>query len=197
VTLFALPGRSLFAFLRRPPVVLASPYPPAECGRRLEAATGRRPWRIAGFGRRGSLPLQGQVSPAVIRVAMRELPNNRGNLDAQFIGRIEQAPDGGTLVVGTIGPEPGTLSLFVAVPVAVVVIVGGFIAMGLWSLLSGHPQLSDVLHIVVPLVVAAVYVKMLVTGPARVQREVQRLLGTLGVILDATASFPDERGYPG
>jgi hypothetical protein len=197
VTFSALPGRSLFAFLQRPPVMLASPYPPAECGRRLEAATQRRPWKIAGFGRGGGLPLQGQVAPAVIRVAMREVPNNRNNLDAQFIGRIEQGPDGGTLVVGTVGPEQGMRDLFAVVPVAVVLVGGGSIAIALWSLLSGHLQLHQVLQIVVPLVVAVAYVRMLLTSPARVQREVQRLLGTLSTILDATASFPADRGYPG
>jgi len=196
VTFSALPGRSLFAFLQRPPVMLASPYPPAECGRRLEAATQRRPWRRGGFGRGGGLPLQGQVAPAVIQVAMRELPNNHHNLDAQFIGRIEQAPDGGTLVVGTVGPEQGMRVLFAVFLVALVLVGGGSIAIGLLSLLPGHPRLQ-VGQIAVPLVVAVAYVRMLLTSPARVQREVQRLLGTLGTILDATASFPDERGYPG
>jgi hypothetical protein len=125
---------------------------------------------------------------------MRELPNNRNEWGAQFIGRIEQAPDGGTLVVGTIGPEQGMRGLFVVVPVAVLVVGGGWIAIGLWSLLSGHLQLH-VTQIASPLVVGAAYVYVLLTRPARVEREVRRLLGTLSGILDATSHFPDEGGY--
>ncbi len=100
MVLAALPGRRLFAFLARRQVVLASPHPPGECGRRLEAVTGRRL-----FGRNGGLPLQGRVSPALIRVAFRQPAGSRNSVAAWFIGRIEQGPDGGTLVAGTIGPD--------------------------------------------------------------------------------------------
>lgn len=82
--LAGLPGRRLFAFLARRQVILSSPHPPAECGRRLEAVNGRRL-----FGRNGGLPLQGRVSPAVIRVAIRQPAGSRNSLVAWFIGRIE------------------------------------------------------------------------------------------------------------
>jgi hypothetical protein len=125
VILPAFPGRSLLAFVERPRVVLTSPHSPGECGRRLETVTGRRPWNVAGFERRGRLPLQGRVSPALTRVGRTQRANSRTNLDALFIGRIEQAPDDGTLVVGTlvvgtVGPDQSILILFVAAAVAVV-----------------------------------------------------------------------------
>jgi hypothetical protein len=197
VTLPAFPGRSRLAFLERPQVTLASPYSPAECGGRLEAATGRRAWNIVGFQRASGLPLQGRVSPAVIRVALRYPASSRNNLEALFIGRIEQAPDGGTLVVGTVGPDPSILFLFVVFPIALLLIGGGLLVGGLWSLVSGHPQLPDLLRIVIPLVIAAVYVQNIVTGPAKVHREIQALLDELNVILDSTANFPDDRASVG
>jgi hypothetical protein len=191
----ALPGRALFAFLSGKQVVLASPYPPAECGRRLEAATGRTPWNIAGFQRASGLPLQGQVSPAVIRVARRRPANRRSNLEAQFIGRIEQARDGGTLVVGMVGPEQSMLILFVVFPVAWLLIGGGLIMAGLWSLLSGHLQVPHLLQLVIPIVIGAGYVQSLLTSPAKVQAETQRLLDELNMILDSTAIFSDDHAH--
>jgi hypothetical protein len=197
VTLPAFPGRSRLAFVERSRVVLSSPHAPGECGRRLETVTGRRPFNIAGFERRSRLPLQGRVSPAVIRVALDRPASSRNNWEALFIGRIEQAPDGGTLVVGTVGPDSSVLFLVVVFPIAWLLIGGGFIVGGLWSLVSGHPQLPDLLRIVVPLVIAAAYARSFVTGPAKVRREIQALLDELNAILDSTASFPDERAYVG
>jgi hypothetical protein len=197
VTLPAFPGRSRLAFLERPLVTLASPYSPAECGGRLEAATGRRPFDIAGFQRASGLPLQGRVSPALIRVALRRPASSRNNWEALFIGRIEQAPDGGTLVVGTVGPDPSIRILCVVFPIAWLLIGGGLLVGGLWSLVSGHPQLPDLLRIVIPLVIAAGYALSIVTGPAKVQREIQALLDELNAILDSTADLPDDRAYAG
>jgi hypothetical protein len=54
------------------------------------------------------LPLPGRVSPALIRVAIRPPAGSRNSTVAWFIGRIEQGPDGGTLVAGTIGPVAQT-----------------------------------------------------------------------------------------
>ena len=44
---------------------------------------------------------------------------------------------------------------------------------------------------------ASVYVQDIVTGPAKVRREIQALLDDLNVILESTASFPDDRAYVG
>jgi hypothetical protein len=179
-----VPGRALFAFLGRRQVVLASPFPPAECGRRLEAVTGRRlPWRI------GSLPLQGQVSPAVIRVARRQPAGTRNSLLAWFVGRIEQASDGGTLVAGTIGPDEANQVVFAVISAVWLLIGGSMLAIGLWSLVSGPPELPFLL---IPLAAAAVYVGFLVVGPRWVGREIQELLDELNAILDSTATFADD-----
>jgi hypothetical protein len=197
VILPAFPGRSLLAFVGRPRVVMSSPHSPADCGLRLETVTGRLPWNVAGFERRGRLPLQGRVSPGVIRVARTRRANRRSNLDALFIGRIEQAQDGGTLVVGTVGPDPSIRILFVVFPVVVLLIGGGFIAEGLWSVWSGHRHLSYLLQAWFPIVLAGAFVRTLVTGPAKVQREVQALLDELNTILDSTVSFSDDRASMG
>ena len=176
-----MPGRSLFAFIGQRQVVLASPYPPAECGRRLAAATGRRL-----FGSFSSLPLQGRVSPELIRVARRRPFNSRNGLEAWFSGQIEQAPDGGTLVVGTAGPHPTAPVVFAGVSLVWLVVAGGMFADGLSSLVSGHPVLPLLL---IPIVFAAVYVFILVAGPPRARNEIQELLDELNMILDSTATF--------
>jgi hypothetical protein len=85
----------------------------------------------------------------------------------------------------------------VVFPLGVLLIGGGFIAEGLWSVWSGHQHLSYLLQAWLPIAMAVVYVRTLVTGPAKVQREVQALLDELNVILDSTANFPDDRVYVG
>jgi hypothetical protein len=179
--LAALPGRRWFAFLSRHQVVLASPHPPAECGRRLEAVTGGRL-----FGRGGGLPLQGRVSPALIRVAIRPPMGSRNSLTAWFIGRIEQGPDGGTLVVGTVGPDDSSGAVFTAVSGVWALIVPIMLAVGVASLVSGHPELPFLL---IPIAFVAVYAGLLVTLPGKAQREIQQLLDELNAILSSTAAL--------
>jgi hypothetical protein len=182
VALSPVPGRSLFAFLGQHQIVLASPYPPAECGRRLEAATGRRL-----FGSFGSLPLQGRVSPDLIRVARRPPFGSRNSLVAWFTGRIEQSPDGGTLVPGTVGPEPATTAVFAAISAVWLVVGGTMFTVGLSSLGSRHPELPLLL---IPIAFAAAYVLILVFGPAMARKEIRELLDELNAILDSTDTFP-------
>jgi hypothetical protein len=184
--LAALPGRRLFAFLARRQVVLSSPRSPAECGRRLEAVTGRRL-----FGRNGGLPLQGRVSPALIRVAIRQPVGSRNSLVAWFIGRIEQGPDGGTVVAGTIGPDESSQAVFAAVSGVWALLVPIMLAVGVASLVSGHPELPFLL---IPLVFVAVYVGMLAILPAKAEREVQQLLDELNLILDSSAAAVAQTG---
>ena len=178
--LAALPGRRLFAILARRQVVLSSPHPPAECGRRLEAVTGRRL-----FGRNDGLTLQGRVCPALIRVAIRQPAGTRNSVMAWFIGRIEQGPDGGTLVAGTIGPDEASQAVFAAVSGVWALLVPTMLAVGVASLVSGHPELPFLL---IPIAFVAVYVGMLVILPAKAQREVQQLLDELNMILDSSAA---------
>jgi hypothetical protein len=191
VDLPAVPGRRLFAFLGQRQVLLASPYSPAECGRRLEAVTGRRQ-----FWRASSLPLQGLVSPALIRVARRQPPNSRNSLLAWFNGRIEQAPDGGTLVAGAIGPDPANQAVFAAISLVWLMVGGIMFATGVSSLVSGPPELPFLL---IPMAFAACYLLVLVVGPRKAGREIQELLDELNAILDSTATFAvaDARGQLG
>lgn len=179
----AAAGPSVFAFLRRHQVVLTSPHPPAECGSRLEAATGRTA-PFSGFRR---LPLQGRVSPAQIRVGLRPSQSNRNSLRAYFTGRIEQAPDGGTEVVGTIGPHSSAPVVFAWIAVVWLLIGGGMFAAGLSTLVSGHPELPLLLF---PAAFAVAFGALLVTGPGMARKEIQMLLDELNAILDSTAAFP-------
>jgi hypothetical protein len=179
--LVAMPGRRLFAFLARRQVVLSSPHPPAECGRRLEAVTGRRL-----FGRNGGLLLQGRVSPALIRVAIRQPAGSRNSVVAWFVGRIEQGPDGGTLVAGTIGPDEASQAVFAVISGVWALLVPTMLAVGVASLVSGHPELPFLL---IPIAFLAVYAGMLVILPAKAQREIQQLLDELNMILDSSAAL--------
>ena len=118
----------------------------------------------------------------------RRQPFNSGNsLVAWFSGRIELAPDGGTLVAGTVGPHPAAQVTFAGVSLVWLLVIGGMFAAGLSSLASGHPILPLLL---IPIVFAAVYVLILVVGPPRVRNEIQELLDELNTILDSKATFP-------
>jgi len=165
------------AFLAQRPVLLAAPYPPAECERRLAAATGRRlSWTDT------ELPLQGQVSPDQIRVARRAPA-----MAVWFSGRIERAPGDRTVVAGTVGPAPAARVVFAVISWAWLVIFGVMFLAGLSSLRSGHPELWLLLF---PVGFAAVWVLFRAAGPPLVRYEIRELLGALNPILDSTAAFP-------
>jgi hypothetical protein len=169
----------LFAFLGQRQVVLSSPYPPAECAGRLAGATGRGSTWIA-----STLPLEGRVSPDLIRVARRQ---SKHSLTAWFSGRIEQAPDGRTLVAGTVGPNPAVRQVFRLISLGWLLIFGVMLAAGLSTLGSGHPQLPFILF---PIGFAAVYALVLVVSPPIARYEIRGLLDELNTILDSTATFP-------
>ncbi len=143
--------------------------------------------------RASRLPLGGLVSPALIRVARRQPANSRNSLLARFSGRIEQAPDGGTLVVGMIGPDPANRVVFAVISVVWLVIGGLMFATGLSSLVTGPPELPFLL---IPMAFAAVYVLILVVSPQRARREIQELLAELNTILDSTATFAEAQDPP-
>jgi hypothetical protein len=95
------------------------------------------------------------------------LPSAAGGGDGASAVEYRRLPEGER----SASPEPGQF-LFVGFPVAWLLIGGDLIAGGLSSLVSGHPLLPDLLRIVIPVVIASVYVQNLVTGPAKVQREI-------------------------
>jgi len=170
-----VPGQSVFAFLGRHRVELASPYPPDECNRRLTAATGRQM-----FGTFGTLPLQGQVDLDMVRVSRSG--NSRNSLRAWFTGRIYQAPDGGSVVAGTIGPGPASPVIFALFSVVALLIGGTMLAEVVSAAVSGHGVPP---FLIAPLVIVGIYVHMLVYGPRMVRKDIGRLLDELTLILGA------------
>jgi hypothetical protein len=165
----------VFAFLGRHRVELASPYPPDECNRRLTAATGRQM-----FGNFGTLPLQGSVDLDLVRVSRSG--NSRNSLRAWFMGRIYLAPDGGSIVAGTIGPGPASPVIFALFSVVAVLIGGAMVAAAVSSAVSGHGVPP---FLIAPLVIVGIYVHLLVFGPRMVRKDVRRLLDELNLILSA------------
>jgi hypothetical protein len=133
------------------------------------------------------VPLQGRVGPDLIRVTRRQPRSSRNGLEASFSGRIEQAPDGGTLVAGTVGLHPITPVIFGVMSLGGLLILGSTFANGLSSLVSGHPELPELL---IPIAFATFYVLILVASPPAARSEIQELLNELNTILDSTATFP-------
>jgi hypothetical protein len=171
------------------PVAITSPFPPAECGRRLEEATARG--AIAGslgpiFTGGPRRRLFGRVSPARVRVS--RLGWGRGGSLPRFDGRIETAPDGGTVLRGTIGPAPGHLPILLVILAEWSVNVLLAVASGIRHVAAGHPHqaLPDFL---VPSIMLAFYVYIVAFAPRQIRSLSKRLLGELGEILGATATM--------
>jgi len=131
--------------------------------------------------------LQGRVGPDLVRVARRRPRKSRDPLETSFSGLIEQAPDGGTLVVGTVGPHPMAPVVFTGIGLVWLLIAGSVFVDGLSSLVSGHLELPALLF---PIGFAVIYVLILVAGPRMARSEIQELLNELNKILDSTAVFP-------
>jgi hypothetical protein len=181
--------RAWVAQFRPRPVTLSSPYPPAECGRRLERVTVRNQFGRY-LGSRAGLPaprLLGQVSPAWVRVACLPSGGGRNSIRPWFDGVIETAPDGGTILRGTVAPPPSSLPVFLMISVVWALIVPGTFAAGVGSIVSGSgPGLPLVL---VPGFMAAVYGVIVAVTPGQIRAETERLLGELSQILGATATI--------
>jgi hypothetical protein len=141
------------------------------------------------LGSRAGLPaprLLGQVSPARVRVA--RLPDySRNSLLPWFDGVIETAPDGGTILRGTVTPPPSSLPVFLMISVVWALIVPGTFAAGVGSIVSGSgPGLPLVL---VPGFMAAVYGVIVAVTPRQIRSQRSRLLGELSEVLGATATM--------
>jgi hypothetical protein len=54
---------------------------------------------------------------------------------------LPAGPDGGTVVAGTIGPDESSQAVFAAVSVVWALLVPTMLAVGVASLVSGHPEL--------------------------------------------------------
>jgi hypothetical protein len=171
--------------------VITSPFPPAECGRRLEEATARG-W-IAGYlgpvftgGPRRRL--FGRVSPARVRVS--RLGWGRGGSLPRFDGRIETAPDGGAVLRGTIAPPPGFLPILLVILAEWSVSTFLAVASGIRHLGTGYPHLA-LPDFLLPGIILAFYVYILVFAPRQIRSQRKRLLGELSEILGATATIEE------
>jgi hypothetical protein len=166
--------------------VITSPFPQAECGRRLAAVTARS--QVTGYLRPvfagGPRPrLYGQVSLVRARVARVD----RSRLEVRFDGAIHAAPDGGTVLHGTVGPSPVNLPAYVGFSVVWAVIATAMIAAGVGGVVSGSgPGLPFLL---VPGFLIAFYITIMATLPGQIRREAQRLVDELGEVLGATATM--------
>ena len=166
-------------------VELSSPHSPAECGRRLEALTTQR--RSAGWLGSFSLDggrarLFGRVGPLGIRVCRLADVTGNSYLRPWFDGRIDVAPEGGTVLRGSVGPSPAALPGLLAFLVAEGVGCLYFAANGLDSLLSGHPVLAMV-YLVVTGTLLALNAVMVAIVPRRMRNRAQSLLRELNHIL--------------
>ena len=171
------------------PVVIMSPFPPAECGRRLERATDRSVAnQIIGpiFSGGSGLSLYGKVSPARIRVA-RLRYFSRNSWQPWFDGVIETAPDGGTILRGTIAPRSQTLPTFLLISAVWAVAIPALIAAGVYNIVSGARQ--GLPFLLMAGFTAVLITAMVVIAPRQIRSETQRLLGDLSRVLGSTATM--------
>jgi hypothetical protein len=178
VALPALGNGTFFGVLRQHHVLLASPHPPAECGQRLADNTGSR---FSGGLHR--TPLRGQVSPGLIRVALRA---TRRLLPIWLSGQIRQGPRGGTVIHATVGTDPSIPVVFAWASLVALMVPVAMFATGLATLASG--DLAGVLLQLASIMLAGIWVLGLTTGIRLARSDSQELLDQLNAILDSTAT---------
>lgn len=167
--------------------MFTSPFPPAECGRLLAAATTRIP---AGgelaliIAVRPRPTLVGEVSPSRVRVA---LPSARGSLQPWFEGVINPARHGGTIVRGTAGPRSSALVPARVISVMLAVFVVIMTASGVASTVSGSGPGPAML--VVPGFLTAFYALGWVAISWQTGLQTEFLVGKLSEILESTATI--------
>ena len=165
--------------------MLTSPYPPAECSRRLEEATARAGSAFPGSAssRTRRRRLYGTLGWPEVQVT-RAGTSGRGSLQVYFDGAIKPASGGGTMLRGTIGLRSPKLPFLVASCVGWLAFAAA-IAVGMAN--GAIPGGQD--GLLVPAVVAVGNVAMLASAPGRVSSQAQQLLHELCDILGATATM--------
>ena len=166
--------------------VFASPLPPAECGRRLAAATTRD--LPGGYLRRlvAGKPASrrvGDVSPSRVRVAQ---PPQERRWQPWFEGVISPAPHGGTIVRGTVGLTSSGLVTLRVFSVMVAFVIAVLTASGLESTVSGSGPGPAML--VVPGFLTAFYLSAWAVSAWQTQTVVELLKRELSEILGAADS---------
>ncbi len=183
--------------LRR--VVVTSPHPPQECLRRLaKVTTGRKSdwhldWRTA------TLPdplFHGEVGPSGVHIALFTEVTTGGPqswVRAWFDARVDPAPEGGTVLAGTIGSPSAQ-----ARAVLSLVFMAFWAGMALFSLVigtviaaSGHFNMGVGAAIVLPvLVTLAILASRGNSGLEAAEDPIPGLLRKIDGVLDATSAFP-------
>jgi hypothetical protein len=167
--------------------VITSPFPPDECVRRLQAVTAgslMSGYLGAIFTGRPRPRLCGRVGPARVRLSRQ----SSGEGVIRFNGTVEQAPDGGTILRGTIAPPPTSLPVLLVILAAWSLIIPVVLASGISFLIAGHPHqaLPDLL---VPGIMLAFYVIFVAFTPRQIRSQAERLLDELSEILGSTATM--------
>jgi len=166
--------------------VFTSPFPPAECARRLEEATTRG----SGTGFRGpapiraSRPLYGTLGWPEVQV--KRARTGSGSLQVYFDGLIKPTSGGGTMLRGTIGLQSPNVALWVASSVIGLVFIVA-VAIGM---VSGTVP-GGTHGVVLPAVLAIGDVAMLALIPSRVSSQARQLLYELSRVLEATATMEE------
>jgi hypothetical protein len=166
--------------------VFFSPLPPAECGRRLAAATARD--LPGGYLRQvvagePASRLVGDVSPSRVRVAV---PPRSRRSQPWFEGVINPARHGGTIVRGTVGLRSSGLVTMRVLSVMVAFVVAVLTAAGLESTVSGSGPGPAML--VVPGFLTAFYLFAWAVTAWQTQSEAELLKRELAEILGAASS---------
>jgi hypothetical protein len=170
--------------------VFASPFPPAECDRRLAAATTRIPrggqlGLILAVGPRPTLV--GEVSPSRVRVALPPSGSRGSYLESWFEGVINPALHGGTVVRGTAGPRSSSLVPARVISVILAVLVVIMTASGVASTISGSGP--GPVMLVVPGFLTAFCVLSWAVTSRQTRSRTELLVGKLSEILEATATI--------
>jgi hypothetical protein len=171
------------------PVVLSSPYPPAECRTRLAAVTTHRNRERYYLdpktaGHRDPL-LTGTVDEAWIAVSL--FRTNPTGFKPVLQCRVEQEPGGGTVLTGTagLGPESAAVqrTFSAGLPVTLAIVVLALVTVGCVQLAAGH--LRGLLFLPA-VVLPALWVAILTSNRNRLARETPMLLDQVNKVLDSS-----------
>jgi hypothetical protein len=132
------------------------------------------------------LRLYGEADAARARVArLPPYKNERNRPEVWFEGAIHTAPEGGTVLHGTVRLSSRVLPAYVAFSVVWAVLFAGMVAAGVNGIASG----SGPAFLLVPVLMTTLYVAFVVVTVGQVLPEARRLLDELCEVLGATATM--------
>jgi hypothetical protein len=183
--------RELAAWQRSHPVVLSSPFPAGECVRRLAAVTTRRSAAFWYLDSRTALRpdprLRGEISLAQISVVL--FPGGgKNSYRPRLDVRLEPAAEGGTMLTGTVGMQPGARTAGRVINAVAALILLGFVAGGVSRLVAGHID-GLVLALLAPAVAIALAWGLEAAGVRSLRQDIPQLLGEVNEILGSAGTF--------